>query len=102
MVPLRELLRERKEPVSLTGDLGDWRPITIRFSGDVIERNRAEAFKGSMFAAYPGDVVFSKIDARNGAVGVIPATIPKVVLTSEYPVMVPAKHRTGFATGWRS
>ncbi len=42
-----------------------------------------------MFAAYPGDVVFSKIDARNGAVGLIPATMPKVVLTPEYPVMVP-------------
>jgi type I restriction enzyme, S subunit len=88
-VPLHELLTERKEPVRVTGDLGDWQPITIKFSGDVLPRDRAEAFKGAMFAAYPGDVVFSKIDARNGAVGLIPATLPKVVLTPEYPVMVP-------------
>ena len=89
LVPLRELLTERKEPVRVTGCLGDWQPITIKFSGDVLPRDRAEAFKGAMFAAYPGDVVFSKIDARNGAVGLIPATMPKVVLTPEYPVMVP-------------
>ncbi len=86
---LRELLTERKEPVRVTGDLGDWQPITIKFSGEVLPRDRVEAFKGSMFAAYPGDVVFSKIDARNGAVGLIPASMPKVVLTPEYPVMVP-------------
>lgn len=73
----------------LVGTFGDWQPITIKFSGDVLPRDRAEAFKGAMFAAYPGDVVFSKIDARNGAVGLIPETMPKVVLTPEYPVMVP-------------
>lgn len=42
-----------------------------------------------MFAAYPGDLAFSKIDARNGAVGLIPNSIPKVVVTSEYPVFTP-------------
>ena len=86
---LRELLTERKEPVRVTGALGDWQPITIKFSGDVLPRDRAEAFKGAMFAAYPGDVVFSKIDARNGAVGLVPSSMPKVVLTPEYPVMAP-------------
>ena len=86
---LRELLTERKEPVRVTGGLDDWKPITIKFSGEVLPRDRTEVFKGSMFAAYPGDLVFSKIDARNGAVGLIPASMPKVVLTPEYPVMVP-------------
>lgn len=42
-----------------------------------------------MFAAYPGDLVFSKIDARNGAIGLIPDSIPKAVVTSEYPVFIP-------------
>lgn len=42
-----------------------------------------------MFAAFPGDLVFSKIDARNGAVGLIPQSIPKAVVTSEYPVYTP-------------
>ena len=88
-MPLRELLTERKDSVRVTGGLGGWQPITIKFSGDVLPRARTEVFKGAMFAAYPGDVVFSKIDARYGAVGLIPASMPKVVLTPEYPVMRP-------------
>ncbi len=39
-----------------------------------------------MFAAYPGDIVFSKIDARNGAIGVLPPEIEKAVVTAEFPV----------------
>ena len=76
----------RKEPVRVDGLLGDWQAITIKFSGEVLPRYRAEVFKGAMFAAYPGDLVFSKIDARNGAVGLIPASITKAAVTPEYPV----------------
>lgn len=52
-----------------------------------------------MFAAYPGDVVFSKIDARNGAIGIVPSTIGKAVVTSEFPVFTanPAELHSGFA-----
>ncbi|WP_439890920.1 hypothetical protein ACS7SF_17450 [Ralstonia sp. 25C] len=89
MVPLRDVLTERREPVQVDGLLGDWQAITIKFSGAVLPRERAEAFKGAMFAAYPGDLAFSKIDARNGAVGLIPDDIPKAVVTSEYPVFTP-------------
>ena len=46
-----------------------------------------------MFAAYPGDIVFSKIDARNGAIGVLQETIAKAVVTSEFPIFVPAPER---------
>ena len=46
-----------------------------------------------MFAAYPGDIVFSKIDARNGAIGVLQETIAKAVVTSEFPVFVPEPDR---------
>lgn len=87
--PLSELIVPRHEPVRVDGVLGDWQAITIKFSGEVLPRDRAEAFKGAMFAAYPGDLVFSKIDARNGAVGLIPDSIPKAVITPEYPVFTP-------------
>ncbi len=80
---------QRSEPVRVHGALGDWQAITIKFSGEVLPRERTEAFKGAMFAAYPGDLAFSKIDARNGAVGLIPDSIPKAVVTSEYPVFTP-------------
>ena len=88
-MPLRDLLSERRESVVVNGGLGDWQAITIKFSGAVLPRDRADAFKGAMFAAYPGDLLFSKIDARNGAIGLIPETIEKAVVTSEYPVFIP-------------
>lgn len=89
LLPLSELLTQRHEAVHAEGTLGEWQPITIKFSGEVLPRDRTEPFKGAMFAAYPGDLVFSKIDARNGAVGLIPDTIAKAVVTSEYPVFIP-------------
>lgn len=89
MLPLAEVLVARHEPVRVDGVLGDWQAITIKFSGEVLPRDRADAFKGAMFAAYPGDLAFSKIDARNGAVGLIPDSIAKAVVTSEYPVFTP-------------
>ena len=46
-----------------------------------------------MFAVYPGDVVFSRIDARNGAIGVLQESIAKAVVTTEFPVFVPAADR---------
>ena len=46
-----------------------------------------------MFAAHSGDIVFSKIDARNGAIGVLQEAITKAVVTSEFPVFVPAPER---------
>ena len=46
-------------------------------------------YKGNMFAAYPGDIIFSKIDARNGAIGVLPSEIAKTVVTPEFPVFTP-------------
>ena len=93
MLPLRNVLIERRETVQVDGALGDWQAITIKFSGEVLPRERADAFKGAMFAAYPGDLAFSKIDARNGAVGLIPESIPKAVVTSEYPVFTPKADR---------
>ena len=84
--PLSDVLQERRESVQVHGALGDWQAITIKFSGEVLPRERTEVFKGAMFAAYPGDLVFSKIDARNGAIGLIPSSIAKAVVTSEYPV----------------
>ena len=46
-----------------------------------------------MFAVYPGDIVFSKIDARNGAIGVLSAGIAKAVVTPEFPVFIPHSDR---------
>jgi type I restriction enzyme, S subunit len=92
-VPLRDLLTLRKEPVRPGTTLSPWQAITIRFTGEVVPRDRTTPFKGAMFAAYPGDLVFSKIDARNGAIGLVTSGAPQVVVTSEYPVFIPDQSR---------
>ena len=88
LFPLDDLLTPRIEHIRVNLTLGEWIPITIHFDGTIVQRDRNDPFKGTMFAGYPGDLVFSKIDARNGAIGLIPQSLQKVVVTSEYPIHV--------------
>ncbi len=88
LVPIGDVMRPRRKPVKQV-DFADYRPITIHFDGSIELRNRTEPFQGSMFAVFPGDLVYSKIDVRNGAIGLLPPEINQAVVTSEYPVLVP-------------
>lgn len=62
--------------------------ITLRFDGSIEPRDLQgkSGFKGKLFAASPGDVVYSKIDVRNGAIGIIPDDMSFVAVSSEFPV----------------
>ena len=79
-------MTRRREAVTVTDGFGDWIPITVHLNGEISTRDRRDLYKGTMFAAYPGDIVFSKIDARNGAIGMLPGEIWKAVVTAEFPV----------------
>lgn len=62
--------------------------ITIRFDGELEQRSSraTKDIKGKLFRAHAGDVVYSKIDVRNGAIGIVPECLPDVAVTSEFPV----------------
>ncbi len=60
--------------------------ISISFNGDVTPRKKNTLIKGTLYYAHAGDIVYSKIDVRNGAIGVVPDSIPLALVTSEYPV----------------
>ena len=62
--------------------------ITLHFDGTMEPRDHQSQnrFKGRLFFAFAGDVVYSKIDVRNGAIGVVPTQMTKVAVSSEYPV----------------
>lgn len=62
--------------------------ITIRFDGEMETRSSKATtdIKGKLFLAHAGDVVYSKIDVRNGAIGIVPDNLPVVAVTSEFPV----------------
>ena len=97
---LRDVVVRRREVVPVNGSgLAGWLPITVHLDGEISVRARSAPYKGTMFAAHPGDIVFSKIDARSGAIGMLPATIAKAVVTTEFPVFVgnPEKLDSSFA-----
>jgi hypothetical protein len=87
--PLASILRRRKEAAleTLTPDTMVTL-LTIRFDGSIEPRDpvRIKDVKGRLFRVYPGDVVFSKIDVRNGAIGLAPDDIECMCVTSEFPV----------------
>ncbi len=62
--------------------------VTLPFSGEVRVRadQELEDVKGSLFLAEAGDLIYSKIDVRNGAIGIIPSDIERAAVTSEFPV----------------
>ncbi len=62
--------------------------LTLGFNGEISLRGGKKiiAIKGNLFIANAGDVVFSKIDVRNGAIGIVPESMASVAVTSEFPV----------------
>jgi len=64
------------------------RLVTLHFDGEMELRDvsAGESFKGRLFLADPGDVIYSKIDVRNGAIGIIPDEFGRVCVSGEYPV----------------
>lgn len=68
-------------------DPGDIVLISLHFDGEMEPRDAsADGFKGRLFLAEPGDVVYSKIDVRHGAIGVVPDSLPSIAVSSEFPV----------------
>src|SRR3989344_4626937 len=82
LVPLGSVLKRRSEEYK-----GAETPtlLSIHFDGE-LTRRETKILKGRVFTAHPGDVVYSKIDVRNGAIGIVPETYGKVAFTSEFPI----------------
>ena len=68
-------------------DLRDIILVSLHFNGEMEPRNTgATGFKGRLFLAETADVTYSKIDVRHGAIGVVPDTLPRIAVSSEFPV----------------
>jgi type I restriction enzyme, S subunit len=88
VVPLGLVARRREEV-----NRGDLRYGSIHFDGKISLRPDGTQIKGTTYVAYPGDVVFSRIDVRNGAVGVVPQNRGKIAFTNEFPIYSVAERR---------
>jgi len=87
--PLSAALERRYAPIDRAKvEFADLKLVTLHFGGDMEPRDLGGKlnFKGKLFKAFAGDVVYSRIDVRNGAIGVVPNSMPTVAVSSEYPV----------------
>ena len=87
--PLSVALKQRQEEVSKERrSLEKIQLVTLHFDGTIEPRNLdgQDEFKGKLYSAYADDVVYSKIDVRNGAIGIVPGNMSHVVVSSEFPV----------------
>lgn len=83
--PLGDALVRHREALDRT--TADWHQLTLRFDGSMeVRRATTKPVKGALFMAPAGCLVFSKIDVRNGAIGIIPADWPNAAVSSEFPV----------------
>ena len=82
------LVRRSDAALDTLGPEAEVSLLTIRFDGSIEPREpvRIMDVKGKLFRVRPGDVVFSKIDVRNGAIGIAPDDIRLMCVTSEFPV----------------
>jgi len=89
MRPLGEALKLRRDEVDR--DLPkDEVPIIEKISfGGVITVTDADArrgYKGRLFWASPGELVYSKIRVKQGSLAVVPSEIEVLAVSTEYPV----------------
>jgi type I restriction enzyme S subunit len=91
-----EFLRRRIDPVDRkTTSFADIMPISIHFDGSISKRvlSAGREYTLPMLRVRPGDVVLSKIDLKNGAVGVRPDDWPSAAVTTRFAVYEPDKRK---------
>lgn len=86
-VPLGEVLKLRRLPVVIEDD-HDYQQVTVRIRGRGLTC-RGVVSGGSIatkrqFSVSPGQLVVSKIDARNGAFGLVPAALEGALISGDF------------------
>ena len=92
LAPLGSALKQRVERVNRDNwEFSDLVPITIHFDGSIEPRDTSDSddYTMELFFARSGDVVLSKIDLKNGAVGLVPSSLKNVVVTNHFVVYEP-------------
>ncbi|MEZ4729129.1 MAG: restriction endonuclease subunit S [Caldilineaceae bacterium] len=89
LVRFAQLLTRSQERISIEPEQ-KYQQITVRMWGKgVVERGiiQGSAIAApSQFVAHTGQFIMSRIDARNGAYGLVPATLDGAVVTNDFPL----------------
>jgi type I restriction-modification system DNA methylase subunit len=85
---LGNLLKQKSHKIKLEDDVV-YKQVKIRLYGNGVEirgKQLGEEIKTeSQFVVNAGDFIMSKIDARNGAYGIVPEELENAVVTSSFP-----------------
>jgi len=88
-VRLGDVLRRSDRTVAISPDL-EYREITVKLWGKgVVQRgvvSGAQIAGSRRFVARTGQFILSRIDARNGATGIVPVELDGAVVTNDFPV----------------
>ena len=88
-VKLGEVLRRSQETAEIKPE-SEYREVTVRLWGKgVVQRglvSGSEISGSRRFAARAGQLIFSRIDARNGAIGIVPSALDGATVTNDFPV----------------
>jgi len=103
MVKLGEVLTRTGEIIT-PDPSREYSEITVKLWGKgVVERGRVSgaSVNGKRFVAKSGNFIASRIDARNGAMGLVPESLDGALVTNDFPLFEPNKHRLDLAfLGW--
>ena len=88
-VQLKSILKHCVRPVRPAPGV-TYRLVTVRLYGKGVqlrsETQGADLKGANWFRVETGDLIMSKIDARNGAFGIIPCDLDGAIVTNEFPV----------------
>ena len=87
-VKLGDVLRRSEESIQ-PETTTEYREITVKLWGNgVVERGRAlgASMSGRRFVARAGQFIASRIDARNGAMGLVPPELDGALVTNDFPL----------------
>ncbi|MBP8001607.1 MAG: restriction endonuclease subunit S [Chloroflexi bacterium] len=86
--PLSEVLTKYEEKAELSPD-ATYKQVTVRLHGKgVVERGEVaglEAINKPYFMVREGQFILSRIDARNGAFGLVPASLNGAIVSRDFP-----------------
>ena len=95
-VRLGEVLRRSEETIELQPD-AEYRQITVKLWGKgVVLRGiltGAEIAASRQMVARCGQFILSRIDARNGALGIVPPELDQAIVTNDFPVFNVVENR---------
>src|SRR5947209_14651093 len=103
-VRLGEVLGRSEETIALEPDV-EYRQITVKLWGKGLALrgtlNGAEIASSRQMVARSGQFILSRIDARNGALGIVPPELDKAIVTNDFPLFnVVEKRLVPAYLGW--